>query len=30
MVKDYSYETFVETIQNSDEKKCQNIQTDFS
>ena len=30
MVKDCSYETTVETLQKSDKKKCQNIQTDFS
>ena len=30
MVKDCSCEASVETLQNSDKKKCQNIQTDFS
>ena len=30
MVKDCSYETSIETLRNSDKKKCQNIQTDFS
>ena len=30
MVKDCSYETSVETLQNSHKKKCQNIQIDFS
>ena len=30
MVKDCSYEISVETLQSSDKKKCQNIQTNFS